>query len=58
VQSGAGTLPNKTSAVDMSKEYLRRFKEKKVQELEDNLGDDKLAYNVILAASKAVLAPP
>jgi hypothetical protein len=52
------TLRNSTSAVDMSKEYLRRFKEKKVQELEDNLGDDKLAYNVILAASKAALVAP
>jgi hypothetical protein len=55
VQSGSGTPP---TAIDQSKEYLWKFKEKKIKELEDNLGDEKLAYNVILAASKSAMAAP
>jgi hypothetical protein len=60
VRSGSGSPPNtsQSSAIDQSKEYLRRFKEKKVKELEDSLGDDKLSYNVIQTANKAVLAAP
>jgi hypothetical protein len=37
---------------ERSKEYVRKAKEKKIKELEDGLGQDVLAYKVILAANR------
>jgi hypothetical protein len=46
------------SIAAQSKEYVRRFKEKKISELEEGLGEDQLAYNVIKKAGKTTLSAP
>jgi hypothetical protein len=44
------------SIAAQSREYVRRFKEKKIGELEEGLGEEQLAYKVINKASIASLS--